>query len=447
MSDVVIVGGGISGILLALKLSKQPSSDPKKIVLLEEKNTLGGRFFYSQSNHQCSGPGFEIWDRHTQESLFDFLLSCLHDEEKQALNQKLNFSESLRERSRLFFVKKELTNSDELVSESSEVFTKKEALILNSLVDENEPLESKTKTWNELSKANKDAFVPIIETLTASETKDVSLEKIFRLLADFFSVSKKLNFNPFFQSQNLEQWLEQILIDRGVEIRKQCKVLRLSQSADKSFSLLLSDEKNPACKEILSKNVVFAIPLVRCAGIMPKEFYAAEQSRFISRVRPLSLVVVEMPDFLQIKSDALRQEFYSGDQFVFPVERVRGFLTSDFRILFFTLLPYENSLQAPAVREAVARLRRAAARILKPSVSEEQRRGPRMPQHKVTEKIILMPVAHAMPYDMNVNFDLKQVKMGLDGLYCCGDSFHSLGSEPWQRVIHSVDDVVRFLRT
>jgi hypothetical protein len=408
LNDVTIVGGGLCGILLALKIS-----ETKNVTLIEEKPILGGRFFSSQTNGHNSGLGFDILD----------------------------------EANRIFLVKKELTLLEDLIKDSSEIFTKKEALIFKSLLDENESLESKTKIWNELSKANKEVFIPIIETLLGPEIKNIPLDRIFKELSHFFFKSKKPDLKSFLQLETLDQDWEKQLVDRGVVIRKQCRVLRLSQTDDKQFSLLLSDEKNPEQNQLLCSSVVFSIPLAQCAGMMPKEFYAPEQSRFIARVRPLSMVVIEMPDFLQIKSENLKQEFDGKDQFIFPVERARGFLTSDFRILFFTLLEYESSLQAPAVREAVARLRRAAIRILKSAIVEEQRRGARMPQHKVAEKIILLPVAYSLPYDLNMQYDLKQTKMGVPNLYCCGDSFYSLGNAPWEMMTNSIQEVARLLET
>lgn len=436
-----MVGGGFSGVLLALKLSQNHA-----VTLLEEKATLGGRFFFSQTHEHASGPGFELLDQTTQQKWFQAFYDCLSPQEKQHWDEEaLSFAlQNPAQKPRIFFVKKELTPSQQLLSESSEVLTKKEALLLASLCDPLGSVESKAKIWNETQKAQKEALTPIVETLVGVDLKNIPPERLFSELSHFFYESTSGVLDPFLQKNRLPGVFEKILSDRGVVIRKQCRLLRVSKSKDKKFDLLMSDEKQPDQKTLQSSCVVFAMPLAQCAGMMEKELYAPEQSRFISRSQPLSMVMIEMPHFLDITSYD-KQTFFPKDQFVFPVERARGFLTSDFRILFFTLLEYENSLQAPAVREAVSRLRRAAARVLKTEVSQEQRRGPRMPQQKLLERIILLPVAHSFAFDVNQQQELKQTKMGAQNLFCCGDSFYTLGQQPWQRLFASVDDVVNQL--
>jgi hypothetical protein len=42
---------------------------------------------------------------------------------------------------------------------------------------------------------------------------------------------------------------------------------------------------------------------------------------------------------------------------------------------------------------------------------------------------------------MPSNIEVKETKMGLEGLYCCGDSFPGFAEEPWKMVVNSVYDV------
>jgi hypothetical protein len=86
-------------------------------------------------------------------------------------------------------------------------------------------------------------------------------------------------------------------------------------------------------------------------------------------------------------------------------------------------------------------LRRAAARVLKSEYAEELKKGARIPQNKISERIVLLPVAFTIPSDMPSNIEVKETKMGLEGLYCCGDSFPGFAEEPWKMVVNSVYDV------
>ena len=106
--EIVIVGGGISGLLLALKLSKDINKINKGLVLLEQQPQLGGRFFFSSSfnffgkNYEqitneiyensskdinLSGPGFESMSPSSLEALFRHFESHLTEEEKNEFEE------------------------------------------------------------------------------------------------------------------------------------------------------------------------------------------------------------------------------------------------------------------------------------------------------------------------------------------------------------------------
>ena len=104
----VIVGAGISGLLLALKLSKDPAKVAKGITIIEKEAQLGGRFFFTQLSHFTgknneqvlneifenslnnlflSGPGFEFLDSNSLEVLYRHFEAQLNDEEKNELEE------------------------------------------------------------------------------------------------------------------------------------------------------------------------------------------------------------------------------------------------------------------------------------------------------------------------------------------------------------------------
>lgn len=479
--EVVIVGGGISGLLLALRLSRDYKKREHGILLIERQPQLGGRFFFSSSssfsgkNHEeiskeifensskklhLSGPGFESMESASLEALYRHMESHLTEDEKNELDEFFkNESEfDLNRKNRCFFVKKEFVSDVELFSGSSEILTKKESEILKSFVNDfyqpknygetdAVPLKDlisfeQSPQWTELSKSIKETLSPIFTAIVGPNWEKSLFQNVCKSLWCFFSLRKESIPLFFYRKMCFEFAIEKILRSRGVYVRTLCEVLRVTHTKETKFQLLLSDEVNPLNKTLNCKKLIFAIPLAKCLGILAKEHFSPSQSRFVAKVRPVSLVVSEISDFFSVKSEECPENSGAGDRLVFPVERAQGFITKDGRILFSTKLDYEESLQAPAVREAVSRLRRAAARVLKAEYADELKKGARIPQNKVTERIVLLPVAYTIPCDISPNIEVKETKMGIEGLYCCGDSFPGFAEEPWKMVVSSVYDVV-----
>ena len=467
MSDIVIVGGGLAGIFMALKLTRSDKWKDKTITLLEEQPTLGGRFFFASprsflgkdrpqiqeelfadahENKSLSGFGFENYDLETKETLFRHLQNHLTEEENLRLEAYLaNFylpeqNKGQVQRSPFSFIKKEVTTVANLLNGSNEFLTKKEAEYLSTLIHGN--LEE--KSWTELSKSSKESLSQIIESVAGIKWTELPFQDMCHKLKNFFSKQGDKSFLPFQRKVALEIFLEKILLNRNIQIRNLCKLLRVEQK-NKEFVLRVQDEIQPENNLLQTEHLILTIPLTKCAGILPKEIYSPEQSKFVSRIQPISMVVYELSHFSQIKSAEFNYDVQAYDKSIFPVERAHSFYTSDDRMLFYTQLDYEDSLQAPAVREAVSRLKRAAARVLNEDSLKEMKKGFRMPQNEFSDRVILLPVFESVPYYAKLNFELKQVKMGVPNLFCCGDSFFSLGEEPWKRVLHSVQDIASLL--
>jgi hypothetical protein len=429
-SEITIVGGGLSGILLALKLSR---NEVKKIVLLDEQSTLGGRLFFASSFAQ-SGFGFEHLDLKTKESLYRHIENSLTEHEKIDLENYLSqFTISGSQKNNCYFVKKEWTTPLSLINGSNELLTKKESEYLKLLLENTENSKDTSLFKGDLKQ--------IFSSLIGERWEGLPFSESCLLLKQFFLSDNNNYFLPFQRNVSIELFLEDVLKKRGVEIRLCCKLIRVDTSEDNSFTLILSDEKQPENKYLQTNKLVLAIPLAKCAGLLPKEIYMPEQAKFISKIQPLSLVVYEVSHFSKLKAENLPASVEVYDKFVFPVERAKAFYTSDDRLLFYTELDYEDSHQAPAVREAVGRLKRAASRLLNQETAKEMKKGFRMPQGQSFERVILLPVAQSVPYTARINFELKQSNMRAKNLFCCGDSFFSLADEPWKRVIHSVNDI------
>ena len=78
-------------------------------------------------------------------------------------------------------------------------------------------------------------------------------------------------------------------------------------------------------------------------------------------------------------------------------------------------------------------------------LAEELKKGARIPQKRIAERIILLPVAITIPCDIAANVEVKETKMGIEGMYCCGDNFPGMADESWKMVVNSVNDVCQNL--
>ncbi|WP_158997378.1 NAD(P)-binding protein [Pigmentibacter ruber] len=473
-SEYVVIGGGLSGLLLALKLSKDPNKVTKGITLVEKEAQLGGRLFYTQlnqfsgksreqvfseiyenatNNQYLSGLGFEFLNADALEIIYRHFLSQLNEEELsiiENLQVKLDIqNESFETERNLFFVKKDFISFHELFNSSSEFFTKKEAESFKNLI--NYPADDSLKSenilfdkslyWNELPKSTRDTFSPFFQTIIGPNWEKTRFSIVQKRMQDFFYNYQKKVPNYFYRSFCFEYIIGTILSKRGVIIRNLCELIRVQKNEKNVFQLLLSDDLNPKEKHLECNNVIFAMPLNNCLGIIAKEHFSPAQSKFISKVRPISLVISEITNFSDLQSEQWPSFIKPDDCVVFPVERAVGYLTRDQRFLMTTKLDYEDSMQAPAVREAISRLRKATCRVIKTEFTEELKKGARIPQKKIMERIILLPVAYTIPNDIPVNIEVKDIKMGLDGMYCCGDNFPGLADEPWKIIVNSVNEV------
>lgn len=473
--QMVIVGGGISGILLALKISHQHPSEASSLALLDENPTLGGRLFSSslpkrvtdssailqnlRDNKGVSGFGWEGFSAPTLDAYYRHICNYLSDEEKNFLDdfwpQPEASTENKFKSPHTFFIKKECTPALELLGGSSEVLTKKEAEILTSFVnqtvlvgkeDEAQLVFSETKFFASFSKALQEALFPLFESCIGFYWKELKFEKICQELALFFHKKEPI-FDVFKRAHAFEVALEHILLNRGVDVRTVCRVMGLQKKDRKQgYTLQISNEKNLADRILETQKVVFAMPLFATKGILAKEHYLPEQSRFVAKCPPLSMVVFELSRFAEIKAPLLPEALAVGDVFVFPTERTKAFYTSSGSLLLYSVLDYESSLEATAVKSAVARMRRAATRVVNETVATQLRSGVVRPQpgQVTTERILMLPIAHSYPWFAPANTELKQTKLAAENLFCCGDAFCLFGDEPWKAVVSSVDEVAPF---
>lgn len=464
----VIVGGGLAGILLALKASAEKT--PRPIVLLESRPTLGGRLFQcppsapglsridaikSQFSHEalqhCSGPGFELFDPLALEVYERHLRMAMTDEEQEFVDAFVrerveNKTEFIR---RTYIVRKEFTPLSEALSGSSEMLTRKEADILLQLSQgeqispENDgPLESGA-FWQGLAKSQRESLTPLLETVLGW-TLDRTPVSVVHSAMHAFVKSHDSQVSPWFlRKSRLELALEIILLSRGVKVFTQAELVRAivpEKKAD-ATAIQIADMFFRSPQQMSAQRLALAIPLMRTLSLLPREQLHPQQSRLVARHRPRSLVWVEYGQWKQaLVNSASNDWLVPGVRLVCPVERVQGTLLSNGQLGFFTAIDFEDSLHAQSVREALNRCRKAALRLLaEPHMKAAQQARPAVPGITLMrERISLMPVGINVPRNESVP-STTEVKMAPAHWCSLGDHF-TFAPESWRNVIDSTHE-------
>jgi hypothetical protein len=495
----VIVGGGLAGLLTALKLSRQRPGRESSIVLLESRSTLGGRPFQSPPSHpgqsrvealaaqfatdalqQSSGPGFELFDpvaldvfeRHVRMNLsedeIDFIDGFVKERSQSAAAGKgpaVGSAGDELERN-TFLVRKEMTPLSDVLSGSSEMLTRKEAetlmaLSTNGVTDgaqnashalQNDskseadgPLES-SRFWTALPKVQKEALTPLLDTLLGWPL-DRTPASVVQSTVQAFVKSHRSILSPWMARRSrLELALEVVLLARGVRVHTQAELVRAFAPEKKGdYSRIQVAElhsKSPV--QLTVRSLAFAIPLMKTLSVLAREQLHPQHSRLVARHRPRSVVWVEYDDWRQaVVSAQFNDQLQPGGRLVCPVERVQGLCLSHGRLGFYTSIDFEDSLHAQSVREALNRCRKAALRLLsEPHMKAAQQARPAAPGIRLMrERIGLWPVGFNLPRHEPLPA-ISEIKMAPAGWYSLGDHF-TFGPESWRNLIDSVHETVQ----
>ncbi|MEN9528456.1 MAG: hypothetical protein RI932_329, partial [Pseudomonadota bacterium] len=370
----VVVGGGLAGLLLALKLSSSGCKAP--LVVLESRPTLGGRLFQSppllpgvtraealraqfkqEALQHCSGPGFELFDPLALEVYERHLRMLLTESEQEFLEGFVNERSPAEEpfARRTLLVRKEMTPLTEALSGSSEMLTRKEAEILLQLAQpenispENDGPFEATAFWQGLSKAQRESLTPLLETVLGW-TLDRTPVSVVRSAVHAFVKSNESELPKLFlRTSRLELGLEIVLLSRGVRVLTQAELVRAVVPEKKATTTLIqvADVFARAPQQMTVRKLALAIPLMRSLSVLPREQLHPQQSRLVSRHRPRSLVWVEYGHWRQALLSTISQEsLVPGTRLVCPVERVQGALLSNGQLGFYTSIDFEDSLHA-----------------------------------------------------------------------------------------------------
>ena len=470
----LIVGGGLSGILLALKVSRENASRP--LILLESRPTLGGRLFQCPPSQPgltrsdalraqfsrealiyCSGPGLELFDPLALEVYERHLRMAMSDEEQEFVDA------FVRERDgfdgpfvrRTFLVRKEFTPLSDALSGSSEMLTRKEAETLlqlsqgEQLNTENDGPFEASAFWQGLPKVQRETLTPLIETILGWTLDRTPVSVVHSALHAFVKSHDSEASHWFLRTSRLELALEIVLLSRGVKVLTQAELVRALVPENKSdpTPVQIADMFMRTPQQMSVRKLALAIPLMRTLSLLPREQLHPQQSRLVARHRPRSLVWVEYGQWKQaLLNPKVSEWLLPGVRLLCPIERVQGALLSNGQLGFFTSIDFEDSLHAQSVREALNRCRKAALRLLsEPHMKAAQQARPAVPgMTLMRERISLMPVGFNLPRNESVP-GVTEVKMSPSQWFSLGDHF-TFANESWRNVIDSTHEVTQFFQ-
>lgn len=452
-----IVGGGLAGILLALRLSRDPGLTRKGILLVEEAPSLGGRL---ASGH-C---GFEILPPEAQETLERHLLGQL-DEAEQVEWEKARSTFALagEELPQSYVVRREFASAAQVLSGPTELFTRREAERLQQLLSsggESEaegggdaPVQKKptpfgeSEHWKGLAKAEQEGLRALYETVMGDGFAKAPVEDLRAALGAYLfrpHVARALRRSLLPLAARLDEVLLRILEGRGVRVLLGTELTRLTLDAQAGHLLELPRGGPDAPARVRAHTLTLALPVAQMIRFLDRDALRPSHARCLTRHPPRSMVVCryELGDESALNARALPEcltLLRPLNRFLLPVERVRGLVTTDGGLLVVAELDYEQSLQAPAVREAVGRLRRAASRFFMPELFKDLKKSPLgMGPNALVERVSLVPVG--LPFaPWNAPEEARDVSMAVGRLYTCGDGFR-FAREPWRNVVATVQE-------
>lgn len=476
--DVLIVGGGFSGLLAAAQLSHKDQQGcdgaaQQHIVVMESKDSLGGRLVLGNLVKNLLEPvaseGGAVDARgigsfplslfgDSLKPLLDAFHECFTPDEQAAMVSMLTLdaqaasrpaslaqtsksdakSAFAKEARGTFVVRKEFTPGPLMCVGPSECLTRTAAQSLGSFLNgaENARLRD-TVFWKELRKPAREELRPFFETLAGDEFEKADAQFLVRglRLALGSDQSPVSGWNELLRASVADfcRAVGEILVRRGVTIRLQTRVERLEKLVDKQAGRVIYTAKavmpGAAPVSLKAATVILTVPLSQSLVVMSRDLLTPAESKFVTRIRPRSAVVLELADPFAAPEYAALGLAKPGEtsRFLFPIERVQALQTPEGRLIFYAWLDYEVSLQAPGVREVLGRLKRAFRRIFneteletfarlagsaaltaaapaRPGVSgQESGEKAAAVRRDLGERLVLIPVAQSVPpepYDL-----------------------------------------------
>lgn len=387
--DVAIVGGGLAGVMTALRLSRLDLG--LSIGLWEDEPHLGGRSISGESGRYSYGQTLV-----TEEFLEFFISGCAPAgsppkarpcPELAVLSQSTLKPIALSE-----------LNDDKGVKIIGGNVAVKEW-------QEWQALDKSASAGKALSKAlslpRKGAFATVLNILAPL----IGLTEVWE--ADSEGLSDRLAR----LADNLQQvdwdlaWPDVLrhLHNQGVAVHLGCPIL--SCDYDKAEGWQLSSKEQPAIK---AKKLVVAVNPWDALNFIGKKLLPTPINQLVSRGKPVSLVT------LTVMPDGLPNDFPQLS--LIPAEKTVATLQPSGQLTFQVAIDFEKYLDAPSVVKAVKKLRRSHKKLLAQFPDLELSK----------EHIALVPVGYSCSLgykDRKLFTKLAEGAFEKDHLYFVGDAY------------------------
>lgn len=385
--DVAIVGGGLSGMMTALRLSALDSG--LRIGIFEEEAHLGGRSLSGEGDRYSYGQCI------VTKTFYDFFASaCTEDSVAPARpceQLSLLSSSTLKP-----IVRAQLSDSAGIKVIGGNVAVKE------------------WQQWQELDLA---------EAAGKAISKSLSLPRKGALATVMNIIAPLLGLTEFWEADGeglaerlarFEEELVQVdwdlawpallktLHDRGVEVHLDCPILS-SERGPEGWQLTSKDHPT-----IAAGTLVVAVNPWDALNFVGKKLLPSAINQLVSRGKPVSLVT------LTVTPANLPEDFPQWS--LIPAEKTAAVLQPSGQLTFQVAIDFEKYLDAPSVVKAIKKLRRSHKKLL--AVFEGLEVG--------KEHIALVPVgwSGSLGYKERKLFaKLADGAFQKDGLYFVGDAY------------------------
>ncbi len=395
-NDITIVGGGCSGLLLAMRLTR--TLPTARLAVLEKEAHLGGRL--------CGNiPHLQLVSR----ALVDFLCVQTCASGAQAGLQELP---ALHQHTQLAL----------LVAATKMVVTDRHALFSTDIVRQ---LSGSVLAsgWEKLcvamqtegSKKTLKHYDPPLATLLDKLAVMLALPSLSSL--SVAQLRQKLAVQRACElfTADWQQVMQRLIADKSIVVRTECQVVD-ARRKDGIWEL------HSAQGTQRSRTLVVAHPPWQASGWLAASYWPAALAKAVRKNRPHSVVCL-----VTTPTEAIET---MPAELCVAAEGTHVLCTARGELALARVLSYETQLRAPAVTAAVGKLKRALRTLNRIYTADA---GPRL--------IALVPAAHCLP--------LGEGQDAATGLFFCGDSCGKSENGD-DNVITSVqnvhDGVVSFLR-
>ena len=412
MRDVMVIGGGISGVLLASRYLTSATHKPS-LTILEKESTIGGRLSHIQGGRWGYGLG------HISHDLFQYLDQTLkfHPEAKDLPEFGIHCRSSLG----LFSANqiKQVSTNHGLDRQNAAHLAGASVArdwecIEELMVNASDTAKNKQSVAQLWSGDRRSPSATVLESLALSAgIPDVWSARASVIHQRLFSPSR---FSGGWLTA-LTELIQRYQSSHGLEVVPNCQVVGAQKTSDQYWNIKTTRGVYHA------KRLVAAQPPWDTLNWLPKEYWPKPILDLVLKTKPVSVISL-CEQVIEAQTDM------PPDLTLMPAEKVQ-ISFDEGEICYQGTLPYEVSLQDPNVVKAVRRLKRARRKFHQ-FYSKMKVEG---------EYLALLPSGWAQAYEAaNAKWlgKLENDRFQQPTLTFCGDAYgHEANCD--LNIIHSVN--------